>query len=226
MSVNINFATVDGDNQIDNFMLTQIEQKNVKSLPTILNGLFGQMYYDNGQTDGSFSDGIDDNNPQWFNNNAQFKTRTYIATELRNFYVDNSNVIQNLDNYDDLYSAGGNALEQYSWQFLGYFKAPYTDSFSFTTWSDDASYLWIGDNALSGYSLANVNVNNGGSHPVQIASSDTILLNSGQSYPVRIQFGQGGGGAALSVAYNSSSEEAITNWGGICYSVSGDKAFV
>jgi hypothetical protein len=177
------------------------------------------MYYSGGDGFASFSDGPWAEYPQFFNQHPEYKTLTYTTTEIRNFYVDSEYVIQNLNPADFTQFGGGDALGQYSWQFVGRFRAPYTDDFSFSTWSDDASYLWLGDNAITGYTTANAIVQNGGSHGNNIASSDPVSLNSGDYYPIRIQYGQGAGGAVLSVAYSSNTETNVTNWSGIAYSV-------
>jgi hypothetical protein len=186
---------------------------------TYQNGLYGWMYYDNGNSDASFSAGPMSNDPTFFAANTNFKTQNYVATELFNFYVDNSGTIQNLDNYGNFnYNQGyGPTLNNYSWEFLGYFKAPYTDNFTFFTYSDDASYLWIGNNAVSGFTTSNCNVNNGGSHGTQGSFSSPVSLVGGQYYPIRIQYGQGAGGAILTVGYSSNSETNVTNWQGIAY---------
>jgi len=42
----------------------------------------------------------------------------------------------------------------FSIQWLGYFKPTTTETYTFFTNSDDASYMWIGANALSGFSTA------------------------------------------------------------------------
>ena len=185
---------------------------------TLVDGLFGQMYYNGGDISASFSDGPNAEDPQFFNLHPEYKTLTYTTTEIRNFYVNDEYKIQNLNPTDFTQFGGSNALQQYSWQFVGRFRAPYTDDFSFSTWSDDASYLWLGANALTGYDLNNALVSNGGSHGNQQQSSFPIPLNSGEYYPIRIQFGQGGGGAVLSVAYSSNTETNVTNWSGIAYS--------
>ena len=40
-----------------------------------------------------------------------------------------------------------------SYQFLGYFKAPYSETFTFTMNTDDEGFLWVGTNALAANSL-------------------------------------------------------------------------
>jgi len=81
----------------------------------------------------------------------------------------------------------------YSVEWTGFFFAPYTGTYTFITVSDDASYLWIGSIALSGYTTGNGTVRNGGQHPMQYASG-TASLTANTFYPIRIQFGEAGGG--------------------------------
>jgi len=94
--------------------------------------------------------------------------------------------------------------DSFSIQWLGYFLSPTTDTYVFSTTSDDASYLWIGSNALSGsFTTANATVNNGGAH----ASTErfgSASLTAGVYYPLRIQFGESGGGNNFSLAISSS----------------------
>lgn len=79
----------------------------------------------------------------------------------------------------------------FSMQWLGYFLPTTTETYTFFLNSDDASYLWIGSNALSGFSTANATINNGGAHgPVEV--SGTAALTSGVYYPIQIQFGEQG----------------------------------
>ena len=81
----------------------------------------------------------------------------------------------------------------FSVQWLGYFKPTTTETYTFFTNSDDASYMWIGANALSGFTTANATVNNGGLHG-NVETSGTAALTAGVYYPVRMQFGENGGG--------------------------------
>jgi len=90
----------------------------------------------------------------------------------------------------------------FSIQWLGYFLPSTTETYTFFTSSDDASYVWVGSNALSGFTIENATVNNGGEHPV-VETSGTISLTSGVYYPIRIQFGEAGGGDALTFNYST-----------------------
>jgi len=98
----------------------------------------------------------------------------------------------------------------FSCEWLGYFLPATTETYTFFTASDDASYVWVGSNALSGFTTANAIVNNGGAHGVQEASG-TISLTSGVYYPIRIQFGEAGGGDALTFNYSTPTISKTTN---------------
>lgn len=97
---------------------------------------------------------------------------------------------------------GSDDGSSFSVQWLGYFLATTTETHTFFTSSDDASHLWIGANAITGFSTANATVNNGGLHGNQEASG-TISLVAGTYYPIRIQFGEQGGGDVCTVNYST-----------------------
>ena len=90
----------------------------------------------------------------------------------------------------------------FSIQWLGYFLPSTTETYTFFTSSDDASYVWVGSNAITGFTTANAIVNNGGAHGNQ-ERSGTISLTSGVYYPIRIQFGEAGGGDVMTFNYST-----------------------
>ena len=90
----------------------------------------------------------------------------------------------------------------FSIQWLGYFLPSTTETYTFFTSSDDASYVWVGSNALTGFTTANAIVNNGGAHGNQ-ERSGTISLTSGVYYPIRIQFGEASGGDVMTFNYST-----------------------
>jgi hypothetical protein len=87
-------------------------------------------------------------------------------------------------------------------QWLGYFVPATTETYTFFTNSDDASYLWIGPTAISGFTTANALVNNGGSHAAQDASG-AIALTAGVEYAIRIQTGNGSGPGSHSTSFST-----------------------
>lgn len=85
--------------------------------------------------------------------------------------------------------AGGATIPEYtSLEWQGYFLPEVTGEYTFTTSSDDASYLWIGSSALNPINTEDALVNNGGLHGLQSASG-SIELTAGVYYPIRIQAG-------------------------------------
>jgi hypothetical protein len=81
----------------------------------------------------------------------------------------------------------------FSYQWLGYFRPTTSETYTFYLSSDDASYMWIGANARSGFTTSNALINNGGLHgPIEVSGS--IALTAGVYYPIRLQFGERGGG--------------------------------
>jgi hypothetical protein len=89
--------------------------------------------------------------------------------------------------------------DRYSWQFKGYFIAPASGTFYFRLYSDDASHLWLGSTALSGYTTGNAFINHGGLHAPSYSGINSIYLDAGSITPVRIMFGENYGQDVLSV---------------------------
>jgi hypothetical protein len=104
----------------------------------------------------------------------------------------------------------GEGGENFSMQWLGYFVPATTETYTFYLSSDDASYMWIGNNAVSGFSTANATVNNGGLHgPVEF--SGTAALTAGVYYPIRVQYGENSGGDVLTFNYSTATISKTTN---------------
>ena len=98
----------------------------------------------------------------------------------------------------------------FSVQWLGYFKPITTEAYTLFILSDDGSYLWIGANALSGFTTANANINNGGAHGSQ-ERSGSVALTAGIYYPIRMQFGEIGGGDVFRFTYSTPTITKTTN---------------
>jgi hypothetical protein len=95
-----------------------------------------------------------------------------------------------------------------SYQWLGYWLATEDTvaggSTFFQMTSDDASYLWIGNTALTGYAQGNALINNGGLHaPATVAGNRP--MTAGVYYPIRIQFGNNSESGAFSITVYSNS---------------------
>ena len=98
-------------------------------------------------------------------------------------------------------------------EYKGYFLASYTGTHTFYLNSDDASYLWLGLTALSGYTTTNALVNNGGLHgPTEVSA--TISLVAGTYYPIRIQFGNNTGPGVMTASYEHTGQAKTSTWTG------------
>jgi len=97
-----------------------------------------------------------------------------------------------------------NTWEYYNVQWTGYFYTnttkPGNSVWSFFTNSDDASYLWIGNNAYSDYTIQNATVKNGGAHGMVKRQGD-ITLAPNTYYYIRIVFGERWGGDNMIVSF-------------------------
>ena len=97
---------------------------------------------------------------------------------------------------------GDPGFEPFSVQLLGYFKPTTTETHTFFLSSDDASFMWLGATAVTGFTTANAFINNGGIHgSVEVSAS--IALTAGVYYPIRIQMGDQGGGDVLELNYST-----------------------
>jgi hypothetical protein len=103
--------------------------------------------------------------------------------------------------------------DHFSRQWLGYFKPPTTETYTFYLTSDDASHMWIGDNALSGYTTNNATVNNGGLHGF-IEKSGSISLTANIYYPIRIMFGENTGADQMDFNYSTATIVKTTDMTG------------
>ena len=98
----------------------------------------------------------------------------------------------------------------FSVQWLGYFLPSTTETHTFFISSDDGSYLWVGANALTGFTTANATVNNGGAHGT-VELSAGVSLVAGTYYPIRMQFGEIGGGDVFTFNYSTPTIGKTTN---------------
>lgn len=148
-----------GDDVVNNPNVGGLQQgRPWKSTPNILAGLWRSVY-------NNYWDPSEINDVAWFDSPALIPASEGVVT---NFSV------------DDVMAA------TVSVQWLGYFQAPHTANYIFTIVSDDSSNFWIGDDAITGYTAMNADIN-------LIGSSDPIALTAGQYYPIRVQYGNNGG---------------------------------
>ena len=116
---------------------------------------------------------------------------------------------------NSIYTTGGSSTN-FSIEWVGKFYPPTTGSYTFYLNTDDASYLWIGSNATSGYTTANANINNGALHGM-VEKSYTVALTGGTLYPIRIQYGQKEGGYDLQFSFTGPGIGLTNNFDGYIY---------
>jgi len=102
----------------------------------------------------------------------------------------------------DIYDTAAEVPTTTSFQYTGYFKALTTDTYTFYLSSDDAGFMWIGPTAINGYTTTNAILKNPGIHAM-IEVNNTINMVAGSYYPIRVQFGNNGGGGGLEVNYSN-----------------------
>jgi len=137
-------------------------------------------------------------NPNWFAT-ATLQGQTVTSTQIQNFT---------------------SSSDFYSWQWLGTFRSAAAGTYRFCTASDDASHLWVGATATSGFTTSNAIVNNGGQHPV-VTQCGNVTLAALTNYPIRIQFGEAGGGDSMDVYFTPPGGTATYNGTGYFYSGGG-----
>jgi hypothetical protein len=123
----------------------------------------------------------------YFNDNvAHFldaqQTDTGVTTDVGNINLGTNNII-----------AANGPRHYYSVQWTGMFKARVSGTHTFWISSDDASFVWIGQLATSGYTADNATLRNGGLHGMREVNG-AVNMNQGDYYPIRVQFGENGGG--------------------------------
>jgi hypothetical protein len=115
-----------------------------------------------------------------------------------------------------IFEPSQNDGENFSCQWLGYFKPTTTETYTFFTSSDDASYVWVGSNAQTGFTTGNSTVNNGGLHGT-LEKFGSIALTAGTYYPIRIQFGELSGGDVMTFNYSTPTISKTTTVTGLVF---------
>lgn len=148
--------------------------------------------------------------PNWFST----RTENYsgLSSNFSSIYDGTAGVVPNNDSWDS-----------YSVEWTGYFYATVTGTHTFYTQSDDASYMWMGATALTGFTTGNCLINNGGGHSMKQAQG-SISLTAGSYYPIRIQFGEGGGGDNCYISFEAPGISRINNLTGYVFHPLGTKS--
>lgn len=99
----------------------------------------------------------------------------------------------------------------FSVQWLGYFKPTTTNLYSIYLQSDDAAYLWLGGSATASLvTTSSALIGNPGTHSA-IENTASIDLVANTLYPMRIQYGENTGGEVFSVSVSTDAIPKTTN---------------
>ena len=175
------------------------------------NNVSGVTYYNTGLYWRSYSG--------YFSDNVNFAA-TYSSVVGNQGYLTSSGLITDFTNLTTSTNGSitqNDGLHNFTVEWIGYFYTnQYSGNWSVSTNSDDASYLWIGANAISGFTTSNATVNNGGAHGMNTRSA-TVNLSSYTYYPLRVQFGEQGGGYDMIVTWTPPDGSSFTNGAGYYY---------
>jgi hypothetical protein len=109
-------------------------------------------------------------------------------------------------------------------QWLGYFTPTTTENYTFFALTDDAMYMWIGNDATASYTTASINIGTSSPGPLSLTGS-VISLTSGSFYPMRIQFGEASGGEYLTMSYSTPTIAKTENWSSNIYYNTSSRGF-
>jgi hypothetical protein len=90
----------------------------------------------------------------------------------------------------------------------------YTGNWTFTLTSDDGAYLWIGANAVSGYTTGNANA----ASTYNTTGTVTVAITAGEYYPIRLLYGNGPAGGFLNLTYSHTGQSATSDFTGKLFS--------
>ena len=108
----------------------------------------------------------------------------------------------------------------YTTEFVGFFRARHNGAYGFRVASDDASHLWVGNDATGGFTTSNATINNGGTHSNRSESAN-VTLQSGKVYGFRAMQGENGGDANFNVYFTPPGGSETSNFAGYFYTYSG-----
>ena len=97
--------------------------------------------------------------------------------------------------------------------YVGYIRADYTGDWTFTLSSDDGSFLWIGENAVTGYTSGNTLASASYAGP----GTGTVNMIAGCMYPVRLLYGNGPAAGNLNLTYAHVGQTASNDFTNLLY---------
>lgn len=122
-----------------------------------------------------------------------------------NFCVDNTGWFGKKDTYVSFGAQDIGTENYYTFEWVGYFKAPTTGTYNFWVTTDDDTYFWIGTNALEG-NFSDTNAHLEASNQIRYRNTNSVNLTAGHYYPVRMQFGEYGGAEKCQILWGRTTD--------------------
>lgn len=142
----------------------------------------------------------------------------FLQTTYSGYYWDDVNFFQTSNRVGlsttNVISTGIPGSTTFEW--WGYFFPKESGTHTFYTESDDASHLWVGPQALTGWTVSNAVVNNGGLHGRRGASG-SVSLTAGVAYPFRAVAGNNGGPGVMLVRFTTPSGLSLSDFTDYAY---------
>jgi hypothetical protein len=95
--------------------------------------------------------------------------------------------------------------------YRGYKYIYTTGDYRFSLSSDDGSYMWVGSNALNGYTIQNSYINHGGLHAATTVTGGFLTLTAGLFYPIRIVYGNSASTGSLRLEWEGPDQASTTS---------------
>ena len=120
--------------------------------------------------------------------------------------------IEQITNGKITFNGGGlfSFYNLYSIRLTGVFKFDTVGKWIFATTSDDSSLIWIGDDAISGLTKDNLDLNNDGGHGMRTRTYEYDCKEVGEK-PIRIMMGNWGGPSGLLIQYKFNGWSEFSN---------------
>lgn len=163
-----------------------------------------------------------------------------VGTRYAGYFGDNLSFFQTAQvqsdpRFGNLFTAvntttpGANFGDNYSVLYFGLFKPSASGTYTFTTSSDDASYLFVGN---AGETIASLEARATtrsalaaapGTHPV-VTGSGTVSLTAGNLYPLVVYYGESGGGDQETIRFATPGGSLTDNGSGFYFTNAGGHA--
>lgn len=134
------------------------------------------------------------------------------ATTNMSYLWGGTNVMQSKSDSYVSFGSQPDSQTYYSMEWLGYVYVQDTDTYDLRLQSDDQSMMWIGTNAITGYTGSNCHTDSS-----KLVNTNSVMLTGGLYYPIRIWYNEQEGGNSMQLFMGKSGSPgtllSMNNWG-------------